>query len=366
MKINEEKYDVEVSFSLTPQRFEITVPILQQGGAVTDFLFGRRFEEITVVDIRGEEFTAYGCMCLRRETSMEKVTVLGRYKTLIHGRKIPRCGMLSFHFDGMEYFFRKSLEKITGQRAGNENQWDIMRVGNKIVASVLMFEATNMKSLLSEVLKVREYFEFIVDKEILVDQVVYSDRDGTCVEILNDELLFSKSTVVFDRTSKRSLEKIVEGLNQWLMKYNMYEEVISIWRKTIYNSYVSEEDTFIWRCQALELLCTLYEPLLIESKRCMANKKREAPNLREFMVALNNIHRFIECEETYFKEVKDVRNVYTHYNPKKHITEREWWNASHLIVVALNEALQYVFNLDVKAKEFFFLIPPGTQEDIRR
>ena len=61
-----------------------------------------------------------------------------------------------------------------------------------------------------------------------------------------------------------------------------------------------------------------------------------------------------------------VRNVYTHYNPDKHVSEREWRNASYIIKSALKAALGFVMQLDIKNNDFGFLIPKGTMEEIRR
>ena len=367
VRFDDVEYNIDISFSMSSQKFEIVIPFnSQQDCNVADYLLGERFSEIVFINVNGQVFTAYDCVCIRRITNIETITIIGRYKTLIKGWKIPKCGIVMVHFDGIERFFKKYSQTINPNYVLDGENWNIVNAGEKIYAYVSVSNFSNIDFLLSLMIKVREYFEFLVDSEILVDQAVYFDDSGNGIEILNDELLISKNFYVFDKESVKIPEKIMEGLNKWLAQYKTYEEVILIWKKTIYNKHVSAEDVFIWRCQALELLCTLYAPLFSEAKACIQQSKQVEPNLVNFLEALSKKHKFIECETFYFYEVKNVRNVYTHYNPQKHITEREWWNSSHLIVMALNVALQYVFDLDVKEEDFFILVPPGTMDEIRR
>lgn len=92
----------------------------------------------------------------------------------------------------------------------------------------------------------------------------------------------SQNDCLINEVSLEQPKTIVEGINQWLLHYEPYKEVINIWKKTIYNRHVSDEDVFIWRCQSLELLCTLYKPLLDEAKSQIKNPKQSFPNLSNF------------------------------------------------------------------------------------
>lgn len=368
VKINESEYNINVLFYNNSQDFEIIIQDNSQlAYCVWDDLFGKRFSEIVFVDDFGTFFTAYDCICIKKFVNNEVIGIMGKYKTLISGWKIPKRGILTFHFDGIERFFNKFLDRIEEGYSQNKNEWKVCKDSNKIVVYTFVDDMITIENLLLQVTKVREYFEFLVNKEIAVDQVVYSDGAGISIEILNDTFLVSKNICVFDKVSLKRPNEILNGLNAWISSYELYKEVISIWRKTIYNRYVSEEDIFIWKCQSIELLCTLYEPLFVESKNFIQNPKQQSsPNLKNFLEALNKKYNFIKCDKVYFDEVKKVRNVYTHYNPKKHVSEREWWNASHLIGIALDAALQYVFKMDVKEAELIFLKPQGINEEIKR
>ena len=360
------EYNIDITFFVQMQKFEIIIPLVtEQDFTIVDYLFARRFERIVIVDENGQEFTAFDCVCVRKVISVVEIRIVGQYRTLIKGRKIPERGILTFHFEGMEYFFGKFSELIETKRVKSETAWNILKEEHKIFLYTYVNNIKNINDILSQLIKVREYFEFLIDREILVDHIEYLDEMGTQIEVLNDNLLISKNTCLFNKMSMKKTEEILAGLNQWLLQYELYKEVIQIWRKTIYHRNVSVEDIFIWRCQAFELLSTLYEPLWKEAKMYIKSRTRKDPNLRDFLEALNNKSPFIKCKKSYFEEVKQVRNVYTHYNPKKHITEREWYNASHLIEVALNVAVKYVFGLESKENDFLILQSDGN-ETIRR
>lgn len=368
VRINEWEDNVDVKFFAPLQKVEIVIPLTSTKSLeVGDSLYARRFKEIVIVNEIGQEFTAYDCIFYKRITRIDTITILGQYKTLIKGRNIPTSGKISFHFDGLECLFDKYTDFSNLEVFQMESNWSLSSNNETVEAVAKINEINGIDSLIALLVKVRECFEFLIDREINVDQIVYSDGLGESIEIINDKSLMSKNDCLFNQTSQEKPETVVKNLNQWLLHYETYKEVIYIWKKTIYNRQVSDEDIFIWRCQSLELLCTLYEPLFLEAKQQMKNPgPKTDPNLYHFLKALNVKHRFIECDKTYFIEVKNVRNVYTHYNPKKHVSEREWWNASHLIKNALKVALGYVMELDFEDREFFFLIPPGTNEERRR
>lgn len=368
VRINEWEYNVDVKFLVPSQKLEIVIPITSTKSLeVGDFLYARRFKEIVIVDETGQEFTAYECIFYKRITKIDMITILGQYKTLIKGRNIPISGKISFHFDGLDCLFDKCTDFPNLEVSQKENSWNLSSNNETVEAVAIINKIDSIDSLVALLTKVRECFEFLIDREISVDRVVYSDGVEASIEIINDKLLMSKNDCLFNQKSREKPETVVKNINQWLLHYETYKEVIHLWKKTIYNRQVSDEDVFIWRCQSLELLCTLYEPLFFEAKQQMENPSPKAhPNLTHFLEALNVKRKFIECDKTYFNEVKNVRNVYTHYNPAKHVSEREWWNASHLIKRALKVALVYVMKLDIKDFGFFFLIPPGTKEERRR
>lgn len=366
--IGEKENNIDVIFQVFSQKFEIALSLESiQSYEVADFLFARKFNSIVIIDEMGQWFTAYDCICQSKVTKIDTIIILGQYKTLIKGRKIPKGGVLSFHFEGLENFLSRFLEFQDFEFSRKDNSWSLLNNEKTVEVTAQVSNIDCINSLITPLVKVREYFEFLIDTEIYVDRIVYSDGMGTSIEILNDRLLMSQNDCFVNKISLEKPETIVEGINKWLLHYESYKEVMSIWRKTIYNRQISDEDVFIWRCQSLELLCTLCKPLFDEAKHHIKNPKRQSfPNISNFLEALNSKHKFIECDKTYFNEVKYVRNVYTHYNPEKHISEREWRNASHLIEIAWKVALGYVMELDIGDIGFVLLIPPGTMEEIRR
>lgn len=368
VRIAEWEYNVDVIFQMLVQRLEIIIPLTSgKSLEVADYLFARRFGTIVIVNEKGQKFTAYDCICVRKVMNIDEITISGQYKTLIKGLNIPQSGVLSFHFEGLEHYLSRESEFENFEHSLKENEWSLINNEGTIEVATKISGIEHIESLIAPLLRVREYFEFLIDNEIYIDQVVYSDEGGTSIEILNDKLLMSENDCLFDKTTSQKIDVIEKGINQWLSQYEPYKEVFKIWRKTIYNRQVSVEDVFIWRCQSLELLCTLYQPLLDDAKSLIKNPKKQSfPNLSNFLEALNAKCNFIKCDNTYFDEVKVVRNVYTHYNPDKHISEREWWNASHLIESALKAAVGYVMGLDIKNTGFFIQMPVGIKEDIRR
>lgn len=365
--IGECAHSVNVIFQTAMQRFEIVVPILSEKSfEVTDFLYGRRIKTIVFVNESGQEFTAYDCICTGKVIRMDEITLSGQYETLLKGRNIPKEGRISFHFEGLDDYFDDESE-FQNFGLSEDNEWFLLNEGESIEVAAKLNGIEGIEPLIALLVRVREYFEFLTDREIYIDRVVYSGKPDVSVEILNDRSLMSKNECLFDKKSRHKPQEVAEGIKQWLAHYEPYKEVFQIWRKTIYNRYISVEDVFIWRCQSLELLCTLCNPLFEEAKRRIRNpQKQQFPNLSNFLEALNAKNKFINCDNTYFDEVKDVRNVYTHYNPERHISERKWQNAFHMVENALNAAVGYVIGLDIKNTGFFFLVPTGTMETRRR
>lgn len=78
---------------------------------------------------------------------------------------------------------------------------------------------------------------------------------------------------------------------------------------------MSEEDVFLWRCQAFELLCELNDTIYDEAIKLKENRQK-APNLRNYLEAINRVHHYVDCVDEDFKDVKEVRNQYTHNNPR--------------------------------------------------
>jgi hypothetical protein len=88
-------------------------------------------------------------------------------------------------------------------------------------------------------------------------------------------------------------------------------------------------------------------------------RRSRTPNLKDFLIVVNNDIHFINCDEKEFDNVKHVRNIFTHYNPEKHITEGEWRNANQIIKRAFYSSFDNVIRVKRAVDEFFFVIPDG-------
>lgn len=78
------------------------------------------------------------------------------------------------------------------------------------------------------------------DNEISIDRIVYSDSVGTSIKIINDKFLMSKNDCLHNLMIQEKPETVIKDINQWLLHYEAYKEVIHIWKKTIYNRQVSD------------------------------------------------------------------------------------------------------------------------------
>lgn len=136
-----------------------------------------------------------------------------------------------------------------------------------------------------------------------------------------------------------------------------------IWKKVIYNYSVSDEDVFLWRCQAFEMLCELNNDIYEEAIK-IKDKRQQEPNLNNYLNALNQVHPFINCSNQDFIDVKEVRNLYTHNNPKKRVTERQWYNSIHIIHLALIEGIKFSFEMENKeCRAFYIHVGRGNMEE---
>ena len=112
--------------------------------------------------------------------------------------------------------------------------------------------------MLSLVDKTKKYFEFVLKQEILIDSVEFCDSDKPyrCSKLIFDAILQPKTFIkdIKNNPYPESEDVLFSGLDGWLRNYDKYNEVVKIWQKSIYNINVADEDLFIWRCQAFELL----------------------------------------------------------------------------------------------------------------
>ena len=75
----------------------------------------------------------------------------------------------------------------------------------------------------------------------------------------------------------------------------------------------------------------------------------------------------IDCKDDDLIDVKEVRNLYTHNNPKTMVSQRQWYNSTHIIQLALIEGIKYIFGMENKeCKGFYLHIAKGGKEEKKR
>ena len=149
-----------------------------------------------------------------------------------------------------------------------------------------------------------------------------------------------------------------KGLNGWLREYEKCSEVINLWQKTIYNNNVLLEDLFLWKCQAFELLCSLYSGIY-EKAKSFTGKNQANPNLKNYMSAVSSIYKLCETlDKKHYKDVKDVRDKLTHNNPMKTISEDQKKNAFSLIDYFLTKTIGVICEIDCISTNLMLKVSP--------
>lgn len=329
-----------------------------------DYLFGKNIN-IQFVDKNGQQYIAYECICLKSKMTMDYILLEGEYKTLLKGSCIPICGILEIRFDGID-FFMSNCELMTDNNLNKCNEWNLIEVDEKRKIIVKLNDINNFNVLHNLLVKVREYFDFIANHELIFDEIKYYDAHGEGIEILRSDKITSEKSFIFHEKTMLSTDVIFYDLNQWLSNYEKYKEPIYIWKKSIHNYNVSEEDVFLWRCQSFELLCELDDTIYTEALK-LKDKRQKEPNLRNYLEALNQMHHYIDCEDEDLIDVKEVRNLYTHNNPQKLVSKRQWHNSMHIIQIALMEGIKYSFGMKNKeCKGFYLHIAKGGMEETKK
>lgn len=114
------------------------------------------------------------------------------------------------------------------------------------------------------------------------------------------------------------------------------------------------------------MLCELDDTIYRESIKLKDARQKE-PNLRNYLEALNQVHHYIDCTDDDLIDVKEVRNLYTHNNPKKMVSQRQWYNSTHIIQLALIEGIKYIFGMENKeCKGFYLHIARGRKEEEKK
>lgn len=359
------KLNIDVLFETHGRRFMIMVPVVSGlAFEAKEFLFGRIINMVFVNET-GQNYSAYGCACVKSTMTINYITIEGEYVTLLRGHTIPTEGLLEIHFEGLEHF-SEDFTLLVDENMDEYNRWELVENdGNRVIA-VRLTDIYDFEILHNLLVHVREYFEFIVNHELIFDVIHFKNAQGEGIEIIQSDMISSEKSFIFRDKTLLTKEVIFHDLYQWLMRYDEYKEPIYIWKKSIYNSHISEEDVFLWRCQAFELLCELNKTLYDAAMQLLDGKQKE-PNLRNYLEALNSKHHFIDCEKQDLIDVKEVRNLYTHNNPKKMVSKRQWHNSIHIIQLALIEGIKYVFGMENReCKGFYLHIANGSMEEVRK
>ncbi len=374
-KIDEATHTIELNFHMTSKVADFGREIIYQ--PKMDF---------QVVDMGARSYSVYGCKFTKNQLSFSSTAVSvikGTFERLIEESTLSKkYNTVWFSFDGIEKLF--SLESFITQYEENgeitftkgkkniseyvlsqELVCTVESVFNGIYQSDKLYnlnitqdKAINLtfqnvlsaEALLQTVEKVKLYFEFILKQELQIRNIRFSnstdvDRQS---KIIYDPILQPHTFIrsVKDDSFRDGEEKLFSGLKKWLELFDKYSEVIRIWQKTIYNTNVSGEDLFIWRCQAYELLCSITKPIL--DKAITLKERRQAnPNLKNFLSATNSIYKFsANLDPQYYKDLKEVRDKLTHNNPLKVVTDLQKTNSFALIEYFLIKTIGKIMNIE--------------------
>lgn len=183
--------------------------------------------------------------------------------------------------------------------------------------------------------RIKQYIEFLCSQEIQLLDIRFSSEKQPgfyLAEVITAPIMIPKTFVkkIDSNPYRKSKEDFFAGLHGWLENIEKYGRVIEIWNKTIYNTNVSDEDIFMWRCQAFELLCALTDKIKEEAYNNLAPDQSN-PNLRNYLAVVSSKYDIAKSFTQCFSDVKDVRDKLTHNNPKKTVTEDQIKNAYGLI-----------------------------------
>lgn len=184
-----------------------------------------------------------------------------------------------------------------------------------------------------------------------------SDKPYRSSKLIFDTILQPKTFIkdIKNNPYPESTDALFSGLDGWLRNYDKYFDVIKIWQKSIYNINVAEEDLFIWRCQAFELLCTINTEIY-DKAFSLKEEKQAYPNLKNFLMAVNDMYVILkDLDAKFFVDVKNVRDKLTHNNPKKTVSDLQKENSYRLINLFLIKTMGEVLNIKGVSPEGFFL-----------
>ncbi len=363
-----------------------------------DFL-GRRFN-FAVKGTDSKLYVVYGCLIQKQVTSLMTsgmVTLEGVFERLILQQDPnDKYTHVSFSFDGIENIFPQQSFQIEWKefdgpisitKPGIEKKE--IRINDELVCSIIpafsgvtsspcpeihisqqcrvncqLSADKDIQEILLLLNRMKQYFEFLFSKEIQIMSIFFSNDLDTRKrgEVITDPILLPHTFIKPIRKGEflYTAESALSGLGGWLEKYESLSRVINIWQKTIYNTNVSDEDIFIWRCQAFELLCALTPAIDHEARRHL-EKKQSNPNIKNYLTAVSEQYGIAKTFKTYFSDVKAVRDKLTHNNPKKNVTSIQTKNSYMIVNNVLVSTMSKVVGIDCRTP--MVIVTPNSKTD---
>ena len=372
-KIDQENNHIEVNFKDASKPSDLLKQMLYQ-----------KKQDISVCDLNGKSYSVYGCKFLSSQFSFAGVpvsTVQGCFDRLICEDNVSKLyDTVVFSFSGVEKIFHYDCIKTEYDKGSvilsiPKNEGKEYQISDDLIFSVKsQYDGTiesnelfdldikqrkeikivstkplSVDSLIDLIDRFKQYIELLINQEIQIKDIRFSNLSRPYLEsiMICDPILKPKTIIktIEANSYKETIDSFFSGAKGWFNHYDDYLGTINIWKKTIYNSILDEEDLFIWRCQAFELMCTLNTEILEKANKLKAYKQ-ESPNLKNFIYAVNSIYNFVTIDSDYFKDVKSVRDKLTHNNPKKHVTEIQKKNSYNLIQYFLIKTLEAIMGIE--------------------
>ena len=366
--------------------------------AITDgqSLFHSIFETATFIGTDSKPYSAYGMRFYSSQVSLMDngiMTLHGSFRRLVKEYNVNQQFQVAcFSYDGIEQLFHyEKFETDTSNDGINIHKTESSHIEQTLTDSLTccvdshfygVVKSTDLYHLdlrqdkrislfsntvlgiddwIKSIRRTKLYFEFIINQEIQIRDVHLSSKEPRpydAAALISDELLASKTFVreIEEKPYSGTEQELLIGLSGWLKHYEKYKRVIEIWQKTIYNVNVSDEDLFVWEAQAFEAFCEIQSNIYSRAESMKA-ENQAFPNLKNYMLAAQEVFGFSNLDESYFKDAKDVRNYFTHNNPNHEITERQKKNSCKLIHSFLRRCIAKEFGI-IHLKSSYVLIPP--------
>jgi hypothetical protein len=283
---------------------------------------------------------------INHEEDYSKITVIPEQcqNTII---KIPTYGSISHR---AQYPY---IEKKTGKRYSLSYQ-------QKQFIELKYDEAKSLVHVIDEIVKIKRYFEFVLQKEIKIEQtLLLCDVPYKAVR-----LIYSRKLLYYHIEDERPfkisthyppISNILEGLKGWLTLDKSLEIGVSLWMKQIYNHAADQSDIILWDAQCIESLAQNQLIVYQRAKEYAAEKaenngnknKSPTPNLADYLLSLKNSYpQLSHLQEKYFAVAKSVRDKVTHYNPQKEVTANQRSNAEQLLANASRKYICQIIGLE--------------------